>query len=220
MIYYFITLGLRGTALLAFFLAYVLAIIIATTLHELSHAFVAYKLGDPTPKMQGRLTLNPIKSIDPWGAICFLAVGFGWAKPVETNPLNYRNYNRGRRLVSLAGITTNLILGIIFSCLAYFFSPYLLASSNVFLVFVGYFLEICMAINFALAVFNLIPIYPLDGFKFIETFMKPDNKFANFMRKYGSIIMFIFIVSPVFDMIYYYAYGGLQTVVNLFWGLF
>lgn len=220
MIFFIFALGISGWSLAAFALAYILAIALSMSLHEFSHAIVAYKMGDPTPKAQKRLSLNPLNHIDTWGIISFLLIGFGWAKPVQVNPLNFRNYNRGRRLVALSGVTTNLILGIIFSAFYYFFGDGLIASSNIFFCFVGYFLMMGMTINISLAVFNLMPIYPLDGYNFLESFLKPFSKFVQFMRKYGSLILLIFIMTPVFDILYAYVVTGIENGLSLFWGYF
>ena len=89
------------------------AVLIALTFHEFAHAYVAYKNGDPTARNLGRMTLNPLAHLDVWGFVCMLLVGFGWAKPVPVNPNNYRNYKKGELTVSLAGVTMNLIIGII-----------------------------------------------------------------------------------------------------------
>ena len=115
MIYAVLNGNLTGLTLLAFVLGYILAVVLAIVFHEFSHAFVAYKFGDPTPKFTGRLTLNPAKHFDAFGLISFLIVGFGWAKPVMTNPLNYRNFKKGQRCVALSGILTNIVFFIVFS---------------------------------------------------------------------------------------------------------
>lgn len=220
MIYYIYKLGLSGWTLVAFWLAYILAIYFAIVLHEISHAFVATKLGDPTPKMSKRLSFNPVNHFDLWGIFCFLIVGFGWAKPVPVNPLNFRNYNRGRRLVAISGVITNLILAIFFSAFYYFFYETLVTSGNLFLQFLAYLFMFGTVINLSLAVFNLIPIYPLDGFNFLSTFFKADNRFIQFMQRFGSIFLLILIISPLFDIIYSYVIGGIEEGLFLFWGLF
>ena len=110
----FLQSGATFSRILAFIAGYIFAIIIAFGLHEFAHAFSAYKLGDPTPKALGRLTLNPLKHLDMYGLIGFLVVGFGWAKPVEINPLNFKKYRRDMFLVSISGVLTNLLLAFLF----------------------------------------------------------------------------------------------------------
>ena len=220
MIYYIYKLGLSGWTLIAFLFAYIIAIGFSIIAHEFSHAYVATKFGDPTPKAFKRLSFNPLNHFDIWGIFSFLLVGFGWAKPVPINPLNFRNYNRGRRWVSVSGVITNLILAIFFSAFYYFFYGYLMSTGNLFLQFLAFLFLFGTVINISLAVFNLLPIYPLDGFNFVSSFLKPDNKFVQFMERFGSLILIILIISPLFDIIYGYVIGGIEDVLFMFWGLF
>lgn len=205
---------------IAFVLAYLIAIVIAFSMHEFSHAFVAYKAGDPTAKALGRVSLNPFNHIDPYGMVCFLFVGFGWAKPVQINPLRFKHYKRDMAFVSLAGVATNLLLAFVFSGIYFFVFPAISLSTNTFMVFLTYLLEFLVTINLALFVFNLLPIYPLDGFNFISTFLKPENSFVRFMKKYGSLILLAFIILPVFDYIYSFVTSGMIDLFFGFWGLF
>lgn len=205
---------------IAFVLAYLIAIVIAFSMHEFSHAFVAYKAGDPTAKALGRVSLNPFNHIDPYGMVCFLFVGFGWAKPVQINPLRFKHYKRDMAFVSLAGVATNLLLAFVFSGIYFFVFPAIALSTNTFMVFLTYLLEFLVTINLALFVFNLLPIYPLDGFNFISTFLKPENSFVRFMKKYGSLILLAFIILPVFDYIYSFVTSGMIDLFFGFWGLF
>lgn len=205
--------------ILAFILGYLFAIIIAFSMHEFAHAFTAYKLGDPTPKAMGRLTLNPLKHLDPMGMIAFLIFGFGWAKPVQINPMNFKKYRRDMFLVSIAGVFTNIVLAFIFSCLYMLFFN-IASMSNSLMYFIGYFIEYSLIINIALFIFNLLPIYPLDGFNILKSVCKLNNKFLNFMYKYGGIIMLVFLITPLFDIIYYGTTSFIVSVFFRFWGLF
>ena len=219
MLYFLLLYGssLSTWQIFAFVVAYFLALCIAMTLHEFSHAFAATKMGDPTPRLQGRLTLNPFAHMSGIGLICFLIAGFGWAKPVEVNPLRFKKYRAGMAWVSVSGVITNLILAFVFSSLVFFIS---FDTSNLFMFFLQQFIYYSFAINLALAVFNILPIYPLDGFNFIKSFCKDGNKFVSFMYRYGSFILLIFIASPLFDFIYSYVIFGVEFVFFSFWGLF
>lgn len=220
MIYALLGTQMDSSALFAFLVGYILAVILAIVFHEFSHAFVAYKFGDPTPKFTGRLTLNPAKHFDALGFISFFIIGFGWAKPVVTNPLNYRNFKKGQRWVSLAGILTNLIFFVLFDLISYLLSPLLVGTSNIFLMMIYFFINYFAIVNLSLAIFNLIPIYPLDGYNFIRSFLRPDSNFVQSMERYGQLILFIIILTPFFDWFYSFAINGIMGGLNMFWGLF
>lgn len=165
------------------------AILIALMFHEVAHGYVAYRLGDPTAKYMGRLSLNPIKHLDPIGTFMLFLFGFGWAKPVPVNPNNFKNVRRDDLLVSLAGPVTNFIL-----C---FFSVgiYVLLWKHMADIFptyesyfgMGYriyeismtFLQYFFSINIALFVFNLIPVPPLDGYHVVNDLFFKRSLFAN-----------------------------------------
>lgn len=214
--------------ILAFVVGYLFAIIIAFSLHEYAHALTAYKLGDYTPKAMGRLTINPLKHIDAFGLIGFLVVGFGWAKPVEINPLNFKKYRRDMFLVSVAGVLTNLLLAFLFSGIFFFFVKYAghidtqgyLSFSNDLLYMIYYFLEYSIILNIALFCFNLIPIYPLDGFNALKSLFRFNGKFLNFMYRWGNLILIIFILTPFFDIIYNTVTMFILNAFSGFWGLF
>ena len=181
------------------------AIIIGLTVHEWAHAFAADKLGDPTAKNLGRMTLNPFAHIDLFGFLCLLVVGFGWAKPVPVNPRNFKNYRRDDIIVSLAGIAMNLVVAF-FATILFYFGVYRwnLGSNEAFYTI---FLSI-VTINLSLAVFNLLPIYPLDGSHVFESlFMRYIPKFFMFLRQYGQYILIALLVSGLVSTV-------LGTVVN------
>lgn len=166
------------------YLYLIVAIVVSLTLHEFSHALVASKLGDPTPKATGRLSLNPLHHIDIFGFIVMILVRFGWAKPVEVNPMYFKNPRKGMMFTALAGPIMNLFLCVVSSLLMFFsfvFSwPPFLYQFFVYMVF----------LNVGLAVFNLIPIHPLDGSRVVSYFFPG---YASFMMRYGNYLQLAFI---------------------------
>ena len=231
MIYSLISLSQQGfgfARIIAFLLGYLLAIVFAFSLHEYAHAKTAFKLGDPTPRALGRLTINPLKHIDAFGLVGFLIVGFGWAKPVEYNPMYFKKYRRDTFLVSIAGVLTNLVLAFICSGLLLIFVNFVskadssgnLIFANNFLYLIYYFLFYSTILNIALFVFNLLPIYPLDGFNTLKSMFKLNNKFINFMYRYGNIILIIFLFTPIFDIFYGTITNFISDTFIKFWGLF
>jgi len=195
--------------------AFILSVIIAIIMHELAHGFVALKQGDYTAKMQGRLTLNPIKHFDPLGFIMMVLAGFGWAKPVPVNPTYFKKYRKGLFLVSIAGVVTNIALAIVFGLLFRFVLP-LLPYDTIFFEFFSYFFLYGTLLNISLAAFNLLPVFPLDGFRIIESFTRYGNKFCTFMRRYGSYVLLGLIA-----LSYISSYLGLPwlNVIGQFTGL-
>ena len=220
MLYQIIGSGLSFLEILALMLGYMLALLFSFSLHEFAHAFTSTKFGDPTPRLMGRLTLNTLKHIDPVGFLCLIFFGFGWAKPVAINPIFYKHYKRDMSIVSLAGVFMNLILAFVFSGVWFFVGSKIIAPTNMFMVFLKYFLYFMLSLNLSLFVFNLIPIYPLDGFNFLKAITPVGNKFITFLQKYGTIILFVILVTPLFDIAYNYVVNGLIWVFNSFWGLF
>lgn len=190
-------------------LAIITIVILAysSILHEIAHGFVAYRLGDPTAKLSGRITLNPIKHIDPYMTILLpllLYVStqgrfiFGGAKPVPVDPFNLRDGRKDLALVSLAGPLTNILIAISASVLIHIFYPHInyeeLIRSGIF----GYALAEVVVLNLLLAIFNLIPIPPLDGSK-VFSLLLPPKQSAVFLSlgSIGMIVLFILLFFPV-----------------------
>ena len=229
----FISLFSSQGALLGFVLS-IPGIIIAITFHEFAHAFAADKLGDDTPRRQGRLNLNPFKHLDPFGTIMLVFAGFGWGKPVEINP---RNFNRDIKLskaeaiVAAAGPIMNILLAIVFEivlCLIVKFVPsfsvqgtYIYSSSEAWGMAANVIIRI-ISINIGLGIFNLIPLPPLDGSKILSGFL-PYNA-RNWLDSHSQIFEIIFIalwivgilgliISPIITVVN-------NALTNLFMSMF
>lgn len=172
------------------------AILIAFTFHEYAHAIVADKLGDKTPRFQGRLTLNPISHIDPIGFILILLIGFGWAKPVETNPSAYKNYYKDDLKVSVAGPLANLLVGFVFAFVTMILYK-VLPSNNLTYLLIRI-ASTVSSINCMLALLNLIPIPGFDGFHILrDLFPKAFYNISDSLYRY-QLIIFIVLAMPVF----------------------
>ena len=178
-------------------LAQFLAVMIVITFHEFAHAFIAYRCGDATAKEEGRMTLNPIKHFDPIGIVMFALVGFGWAKPVPVNPYRFRNYRKGSFWTSAAGIITNYAMAFsvypIFLLVVHFICPGLNFQSY-FEFFLYRFLQCIVIYSLSFCVFNLLPFYPLDGFRMIDALDKKQGKVVTFLRVYGNYVLIGLIV--------------------------
>lgn len=155
------------------------AALLAIAVHEASHGYIAYRMGDPTPKQTGRLTLNPLAHLDPLGTLCLIIFRFGWAKPVQVNPLYFKNRKRDMALVALAGPVANFLLAflstvILAICIKF---PLLGQATTIAVTF----LDILIALNVGLGLFNLIPCPPLDGSKILGAVL-PDETYFNMMK--------------------------------------
>lgn len=170
----------------------VVAALFAIILHEIAHGLVSTWLGDPTPKRQGRLSLNPLKHLDPIGTLCLIFFHVGWAKPVVVNPDYYKNKKRGMALVALAGPLMNFLLAI-FSIIIMAVFVKVNAYSNVLIIIYNFLLYFSV-INLGLGLFNLIPIPPLDGSRILGAFLK-DDTYEQYMKyeRYGFIIIAILL---------------------------
>lgn len=207
---------------LVYYLLSAVAALIALTVHEYCHGYAAYKLGDDTAKNFGRLTLNPIKHIDPYGAICMVLFHVGWAKPVPVNARNFKDPKKGFAITAAAGPASNLILGF-FSALVYLVVFALVRDLTFTSKTFGYllisntlsFLYIFHSINIGLGLFNLLPIPPFDGSRLLNVFLPPKTYFA--IMKYEKQI---YIGVLVWLLLGNYVAGFIRNIVGggiLYW---
>ena len=202
-----------------------MALFVAMPVHEFAHAYTAKKEGDYTAYYMKRCTLAPFAHIDAKGLIFMILFGFGWAKAV---PVDSRNFKRGKKsafLVSIAGILANLILGTLFLFiyhLLYRFFP------QIFDVPIyGFLLEVFLlysySLNFALAFFNILPIYPLDGYHVIESLSKTQNGYLQFVKRYSLVIMLVFLLTGLYAIYYTFTSGlvieGLSRLFEIILGM-
>jgi len=198
---------------------YIIVLIMSVVVHEVAHGYTAYLLGDNTARLSGRLTLNPIKHLDPFGSVIlplllvFMNAGFviGWAKPVPYNPNNLRDVKKGTFLVAIAGILANLILVIIFGLFIRFMPMFIsgVAAESLYRI-----TSIIVILNLVLVVFNLIPIPPLDGSKILFSYLPVKYKYIeNFLEKWGMMLLLFFIVflwvkiSPIIFIAFHFITG-------------
>lgn len=216
-----------GTAGIVGLLFTLPGVLIAITFHEFAHAYAADKLGDDTPRMQGRLNLNPTSHLDPFGFFMLLFAHIGWGKPVQINPRNFNrdiSMDKAQAIVSFAGPLMNFILAIVLSlvyCMIYKFAGYAFIASTVgevVLTIVSY----AIVVNVGLGVFNLIPLPPLDGSKILKNFLPYNAKYWFEQNEQMFYIVFIIIwvtgiagniISPIIDWV---TSGILTLALNIF----
>ena len=192
-----------------YLLFYVFCILFSLIIHECAHGWVALKCGDPTAKWMGRLTLDPRKHLDPIGTLCMLFMRIGWAKPVPINPRNFRNYRRDYILVSFAGIAVNMLIFFITT----FFAALIVRNARAqWLEYIYDLMYILGTMNLCLAVFNLLPVPPLDGFRLLDQIVfRGSLNMSRQMMQYIQIGFLIVCVSGLLN-------GLLNTVISTIYG--
>ncbi|MCM1043455.1 MAG: site-2 protease family protein [Corallococcus sp.] len=213
-------------------IAFIVALPLTVILHEIAHGLVALWCGDKTAKACGRLSLNPIKHFDLYGFILMLLVGFGWAKPVPVNPNNFKHRKSGMILVSFAGIVTNLICAFVFT--AFYVLMFTVGGvafregSYYFWYFLKEFFWQVISLNISFALFNVLPLYPLDGYRFVNCFVSSEKPFMRFLQRYSLYILLglallncIPVVNNYSPLALYmnYAGNGLLGLFQKFWRL-
>lgn len=199
-------------------------VIVAMTFHEFAHAWAATKLGDETPRQQGRLSLNPISHIDPVGLICLMLLGFGWGKPVQINPRNFDgkySISKAEAIVAAAGPIMNFILAFVFLIIYAIFGMTVTTITTTTNVISSILISI-ISINLGLGVFNLIPIYPLDGAKVLNNFL-PYKAKEWLIKNQAILTIIVFAIVFYTDIIPYittWVLKGMIWLVDLIIGLF
>ena len=199
------------------------AILIAFTFHEYAHAFVADRLGDKTPKFQGRLTLNPLAHIDPLGFIMVILAGFGWAKPVQVNPRAFKNYYKDDLKVSIAGPLANVLVAVVVAVILSIMNKFLPQSfyNNSVINLLITILYITIQLNCILAFFNIMPLPGLDGSHVLrDLFPAKAYKIYEAMYPYQTVILLLFIMIPWISGVLVHApanalYGFLMKIFNI-----
>lgn len=196
---------------------------ISLTVHEVAHGYVALKMGDPTARNLGRLTLNPVKHIDIFGFLMLLIVGFGWAKPVPINPRNFKNYRKGIVLTALAGPLSNFVMALGMALIQAVLFAILTASgygfgtslANSFLTSVFTFTGYFISLNVILMVFNLLPLPPLDGYRVLGVILpyRIAYKLSQYER-YSFIILYALILTNILTIPLVFLQGKILDLIN------
>ena len=201
--------------IITYVISCLVVIFITLPIHELAHGFVANKLGDPTARYQGRLTFNPLAHVDYIGAFSIIVFGFGWAKAVPVNMGNFKNPRRDMAITALAGPVSNLLMALVCNIIVCLF-VYVIVFKSIVLYYIVMFFNYISQISVSLAVFNLIPIPPLDGSRIISTFLPP-RIYYNLMRyeRYFFMLLIVLMASDVLALPLSYAIGSVDSA--LFW---
>lgn len=196
---------------IANFISQIIGLAIAITIHQYFYALISTNLGDPVPKNEGRLTLNPFKHIEPVGFVILFLSKFGWGKPVNTNSSYYKDKKKGTIVVALSGIVANLFFAALLGMIFRIIKPYIISSNNIIMLIVAYIFQYTVMYCVVLAVVNFIPIYPMDGYKILLSIVKPSTYYK--LIQYEKIIQMVIILlafagfinlflNPIFSLLY------------------
>lgn len=189
------------------YLVIIPAILVAISVHEFGHAAVAYMLGDSTAKDSGRMTLDPLKHVDPIGFLMLIIARIGWARPVPVNPRNFKHERLGNILVSLAGSFFNIVTAILFI--------YIINYQNINIFALNEMLEAMVMYNIGFGAFNLLPIPPLDGWGVVSSLLpRSASEFAYKFEGMGSIILIVLIFTNTFSILLNPIYGVINTIIS------
>ncbi len=177
------------------------SVLLALSVHEAAHGYAAYLLGDPTAKNLGRLTINPLKHLNPIGFICMLLFGFGWANPVPINTRHFKNPRVGMALSALAGPISNLLMALIHAVLLKIITHLFVNNTNTVMIMLIIFLNLAIQLNISLAIFNLLPFMPLDGSRLFYIFL-PVKWYFGIMKyeRYSAIILILLLGLGLLDI--------------------